>query len=284
MSKSSFQWQPATAYAATIGGMALALVVCLAAPAYAADPAQVTFPSLDSSYLHTGDFVGPDHTRRVRPGLNKDQVRLQLGNPHFSEGIFSVREWDYAFNFYTGQGDKYVTCQFKTRFDENDVVTSTHWADQACEQIANPPALVAAAPAPATATAGQRVTLAADGLFVFGRSGLADLLPGGREKLTAMAAGIRAGSVKPSAVTVTGHTDRIGSNEENLMLSRARAATVRDYMTQNGVAPELIRSSGVGESQPVKDCAGERITPALIQCLQPNRRVEIEVTGRDAAR
>ena len=88
-----------------------ALLACLAftaLPAFAAGEAQ--FPALSSSYLKTGDFIGTDHVRRITPGLNKDQVRLELGNPHFSEGIFGVREWDYAFNFYTGKANNdYVT-------------------------------------------------------------------------------------------------------------------------------------------------------------------------------
>ena len=223
MSTYSPKWHPALAYAATVGGVALALVVCLLAPAYAADSAAVAFPPLQSSYLQTGDFVGPDHTRRVRPGLNKDQVRLQLGNPHFSEGIFGVREWDYAFNFYTGQGDKYVTCQFKTRFDDNGVVVSTHWADTACEQIANPPpVMVAAAPVTPAASPERSVTLAADGLFVFGRSGLADLLPAGRDKLMALAAGIRASTVRPTGVVVAAPPTASGRTRKT-SASRAHA-------------------------------------------------------------
>ena len=99
---------------------------------------EVAFPDLKSSYLKTGDFGGPDHAWRVRPGHNKDQVRLELGNPHFSEGISGVNEWDYAFNFYTGKGSEHVTCQLKVKFDKVDGhyrVGSTHWNNSDCAAL-----------------------------------------------------------------------------------------------------------------------------------------------------
>ena len=97
-----------------------------------ADSSEPSFPSLDSSYLKTGDFISAESVKRVRAGLNKDQVRLALGNPHFSEGLFAVREWDYALNFYTGKGNESVTCQFKVKFDSDDKAVSTYWKDPAC--------------------------------------------------------------------------------------------------------------------------------------------------------
>ena len=43
-----------------------------------------------------------------------------------------------------------------------------------------------------------------------------------------------------------------------------------------------ITAVGKGETAPVtkaKDCVGNKPTPKLIACLQPDRRVEVEVTG-----
>jgi len=119
--------------------LCISMLYCMSFCATATDASEVNFPALDSSYLKTGDFVGPDHVKRITPGLNKDQVRLELGNPHFSEGIFNVREWDYIFNFYTGKGNEYLTCQFKVKFDANNRATSTHWKNPECEGYVNPP-------------------------------------------------------------------------------------------------------------------------------------------------
>ena len=34
-----------------------------------------------------------------RSGMNKDQLYNLIGRPHFSEGLYGVEEWDYAFNY-----------------------------------------------------------------------------------------------------------------------------------------------------------------------------------------
>jgi OOP family OmpA-OmpF porin len=247
----------------------------------------VNFPSLDSSYLKTGSFVGPDHVRRITPGLSKDQVRLELGNPQYSEGLFGVREWDYAFNFYTGKGNEYITCQFKVKFDLVDNVyraVSTHWKGVACESYLNPVVMAQAVPvvlaAPAPAPTTRRLTLGADGLFKFAKSGFNDLLPEGRGRLEALATQLRRDGVVLSSIIITGHTDRIGSDASNVALSQARANTVRDYLVGKGIDSKLVRAYGAGETQPVQQCAGERVTPELVACLQPNRRVDIEVAGQ----
>jgi len=255
---------------------------------------EVRFPALNSSYLKTGDFVGPDHVRRVQPGLTKDQVRLELGNPQYSEGLFGVKEWDYAFNFYTGKGGEFVTCQFKAKFDSVDGVyrvASTHWKPNGCESYLYPAVVAQAAPAiepapvviaaPVQVPVPTRVTLGADGLFTFGKSSMNDLLPEGRKRLDGLAGQLNGGSFKATAITITGHTDRIGSVPSNLALSQARATTVRNYLVSQGVESKLIRTVGLGAANPVKQCAGgDRITPELVACLQPNRRVEIDIVGQ----
>lgn len=253
--------------------------------------AEPSFPVLDSSYLKTGAFVVPANVRRVTPGLNKDQVRLELGNPHFSEGIFGVKEWDYAFNFYTGKGDEYVTCQYKARFNNEHKVVSTHWKGPDCASYLQPAVVSRAAPVAAVAApvavavlplapvARRRVVLSADGLFAFGKSGIADLAAPGVEKLNALVAELKQDTVAVSSIMVTGHTDRIGPDTANMALSQARAETVRSYLVKGGVDGRLIRAQGVGESRPVAQCTGEKVTPQLVACLQPNRRVEIDLAG-----
>lgn len=81
------------------------------------------------------------------------------------------------------------------------------------------------------------------------------------------------GSIK--AVRLTGHADRIGTEDYNQDLSLRRATSVSDYLVQNaGIPAQAIEIGGKGESQPLVGCEGIR-GAAAIQCLAPNRRVEI---------
>jgi outer membrane protein OmpA-like peptidoglycan-associated protein len=71
-------------------------------------------------------------------------------------------------------------------------------------------------------------------------------------------------------IYVYGHTDNIGSQEYNLDLSERRAETVLDYLTQNGIAPEIITSKGFGKSQPI-------VPGTSVAARAKNRRVEIGI-------
>ena len=70
-------------------------------------------------------------------------------------------------------------------------------------------------------------------------------------------------------ITVIGHTDRVGSEESNDVLSLQRAQTVRDFILQAGVKAD-IEVSGRGEREPIVPTADE-------VAESRNRRVEINV-------
>jgi len=130
----------------------------------------------------------------------------------------------------------------------------------------------AAAPKPAP----QKFTFAADALFDFDK---ATLKPEGKTKLDPLPQSLS--DVKYDAVVVVGHTDRIGTVKYNQKLSLKRAETVRKYLADKGIAANRISVEGKGKSQPVTQgatCKGKK-SKALIACLQPDRRVTIEVTG-----
>ncbi len=101
-------------------------------------------------------------------------------------------------------------------------------------------------------------------------TGRFSLLPGAREKL-AKVAGIVSGH--PGLVlAVEGHTDSVGNDDSNMVLSEKRGNAVRDYLLGQGMATSSVSSKGLGESQPVasNDHAAGR---------QQNRRVEIVISG-----
>ncbi len=85
------------------------------------------------------------------------------------------------------------------------------------------------------------------------------------------------------AITVDGYTDRIGTPAYNRALSLRRAKSVKAYLVDNArIDPARISTTGRGATGPVTratDCKGTKRTPALIECLQRDRRVEVAVRG-----
>ncbi|NHZ80835.1 OmpA family protein [Massilia sp. CCM 8695] len=131
---------------------------------------------------------------------------------------------------------------------------------------------------PAPAVVVEKLTLAADALFRFDKSGLPDLLPAGRARIDSMMIKLDGVYAQISGIKLTGYTDRLGTEAYNQPLSEKRAATVREYILGKGFAGEIV-SAGKGEADQVEACTGVAPRAALIGCLQPNRRVEVEVTG-----
>ncbi len=146
---------------------------------------------------------------------------------------------------------------------------------------AAPPQKPAVAPAPAPSRmAPQSISFSADALFAFDQS---VLKPEGRALLDDFAR--RLGGAQYEAIFVTGHTDRLGSNEYNQKLSERRANAVKDYLVSKGVPAARVKAEGRGETQPVTapgDCKGAQ-SVKVIACLQPDRRVHVEVTGTKAS-
>jgi len=254
-------------------------------------PAEKDFPPIDSAKWKQGAFPSLEALRQMNKGMGKDQVRNLLSWPHFSEGMFGVEEWNYIFHLRTGNGPEFITCQYMVRFDDSMLTTGVYWKSPECEALATrqaakpsptpaPKPVVQPLPTqPAVASPPRKISLGADGMFRFGGAGLADLLPEGRRKVELLAAEIRRNFGSLRSISITGHTDRLGSASYNDALSLARANTVRDLLVREGIDAKLIQTAGAGKTRPIANCPGLQKTPALVACLQPNRRVELEVSG-----
>jgi OOP family OmpA-OmpF porin len=187
-------------------------------------------------------------------------------------------------------------------------VRAGHWtaanAAEPCDRVARadlppPPPPVAAAPepklepAPAPAPIAQpapapepprpviqKLTLSTDVLFDFNK---AELKESGKKKLDELAGQIKDANV--DEIIAIGHADRIASEEYNQKLSEERAQAVKSYLEQKGTKAQRVTAEGKGEAAPVtgEDC--KKMGPEtganrkLVACLQPDRRVEIEVLG-----
>ncbi len=145
------------------------------------------------------------------------------------------------------------------------------------EKKAEAPAPVAPAPVPAPVTEPEKVSLSADELFDFDK---AVLKPGGKQALDDLVG--KLGGIKYDTIVAIGYADRIGSDNYNKKLSLRRAEAVKAYLVkEKGIPADKIFTDGKGEANSVTGdtCKGTKATKALIQCLQPDRRVEVEVAG-----
>jgi OmpA-OmpF porin, OOP family len=146
-------------------------------------------------------------------------------------------------------------------------------AAPATRAVVAPPA--AAAPKPAA----QKVTLAADALFDFNK---ADLRAEGKAKLDKLSSDIK--GIKLEVIIAVGHADRFGTDAYNQKLSEKRAEAVKAYLVSKGVEPNRVYTEGKGKKQPITkadQCKGPK-SKKVVDCLQPDRRVEIEVIGTKA--
>ena len=134
-------------------------------------------------------------------------------------------------------------------------------ADPRCDGALKPPAPApapapAAAPAPAPAPApavvpaapvSEKVTYAADTFFDFDKS---TLKPEARAKLDDLVS--KTGGINLEVIIAVGHTDSVGSDAYNLVLSRERARSVRDYLVgRHGIDASHLKTAGYGEFRPI---------------------------------
>jgi OOP family OmpA-OmpF porin len=133
---------------------------------------------------------------------------------------------------------------------------------------------------PAPKPMAEKVTLAADVLFDFDR---ALIKPDGKSKLDDLSGKMK--GVDLEVVIAIGHADSIGTPGYNQALSVRRAEAIKAYLVSKGVEANRVYTEGKGETQPVTagKCKGmgkeHRSNKKMVECLQPDRRTEVEVIG-----
>ncbi|QNK00413.1 OmpA family protein [Dyella telluris] len=217
-----------------------------------------------------------DALRNVVPGISKLEVYRLIGHPQFHEGMAGVHEWDYVFHLPTGNGNEFVTCQFKQLFDDNMRAAEHFWKPESCAQLVN--AVPAPAPPPPAAKphVSSEIEISADFLFDFDSDRLSANAPAAIQGKVVEALE-KASNVE--VLKVIGYTDRLGSDDYNLKLSMRRAMAVKNYLISQGIPAEAISAEGRGSTDPKVQC-NQKDRAALIACLKPNRRVLIQVVAR----
>lgn len=73
-------------------------------------------------------------------------------------------------------------------------------------------------------------------------------------------------------IEIAGHTDNVGSDEKNMLLSESRAKAVAEYLKTKGISENRLTYKGYGETEPV--APNETVDGRAL-----NRRTEIRVTA-----
>lgn len=156
-----------------------------------------------------------------------------------------------------------------------DLIAEAEAIGDSCLPPPTPTAATVVVPEPIV----EYMDLAADALFKYNKSTSNDLLPAGKKTLDELAEKINSTFVTVDYVRLVGYTDRIGSERYNQALSERRAQTVKAYLQAKGIASN-IEASGKGKANQIIECGtATKPTKALMACLQPNRRVTVEVKG-----
>lgn len=124
------------------------------------------------------------------------------------------------------------------------------------------------------------INLNSDTSFRFGDD---RLTAEGRDAIIELAGLLKRRKVDDLKLTVVGHTDRIGSAAANMALSRRRAESIKKALVEEGIAAASIETGGMGAAMPItsmEDCPNNIERCELIDCLRPDRRVEIKARGK----
>lgn len=161
-----------------------------------------------------------------------------------------------------------------------DLTAEAEMAAQHC--ASDTPALHQDVAAPEVAVNDRPVSVTKlDVHFRFDQHGIADILPADLEQLRAFAEELKSRYVRIDSLNLIGYADHLGNSDYNTRLSLQRAVTVRAELQRLG----LERAMGVIAMGAVREapshCAGLAAPDRVqkLQCLQPDRRVSIEVVG-----
>jgi OmpA-OmpF porin, OOP family len=132
--------------------------------------------------------------------------------------------------------------------------------------------------APTAAPNVEKISIAGDALFPLNKDDIKHISAEGRSKLEAFANELKKWK-SIELINVVGHTDHLGTPAYNLGLSRRRANNIRSYLIGQGLPANRIVATGQGGSKPLVQCTSADRDKSLADCLQPNRRVEITISG-----
>ena len=149
-------------------------------------------------------------------------------------------------------------------------------AVSACTQTPKPESELGGGGRNAPATPGSARDFSVNvGDIVYFTTDSTDLSPESQQTLANQARWLK--QYAQYTITIEGHADERGTREYNIQLGAKRATTVRNFLAQNGVSAQRIRTISYGKERPVAVCND-------ISCWSQNRRAQTVLNSRADAR
>lgn len=246
---------------------------------------------IGANYAEARDsFTGTGAVQVLNPNPSKNDINYKfgIGVQYALNDAFSVRAEAERYRIDDAIGNKgdidLLSMGLIYRFGGTKPTPQVVAEAPAPQQvIVMPQPEPASQPVIVSPPAPKKVTFSADSLFDFDK---ATIKHDGRHELDKLATDLKGTQFED--IRVTGHTDRLGTHAYNMKLSTERAEAVKTYLVENaGIAADKITTKGVDGADPVTKsdtCVGKKATKKLIACLQPDRRVEVEVDALQPAR
>ncbi|EAA5923560.1 outer membrane protein assembly factor BamE [Salmonella enterica subsp. enterica serovar Teko] len=214
-----------------------------------------------------GIFQTPERISLLKKGMTKNQVYLLIGKPHYNEGFFSVREWDYLLHFRpnSNENTRIASCMLKIIFNSDKLISNIYWK----------PIDSKASMCPPVPDNNSKYIVNSDIVFGLNQYKLNHLSYSILQDFDKTISDTM-GKTGFQSINIYGYSDKQGHRNYNMELSKLRARSVADYFINNGFPKDKIFFRGLGETMPETNCSGLR-GDKLTKCLLPDRNVIIIV-------